>query len=95
MAELQPKVTRLEPQPEIAREIQAEVADEATPLFSFVLRHARVIAGGLVLTVAGFSAAGIWHWYDGRKIQQAEIDPNTILYMDYGSKEMRNHRDME
>jgi len=37
-------------------------------------------------------------WTDPRKVKsmisKAKLDPNTILYMDYGSEEMHNHRSM-
>ena len=37
-------------------------------------------------------------WTDPRKvrsmIQKARLDENTVLYMDYGSEEMGNHRQM-
>ena len=44
-------------------EIQSEVAVEATPLLSFVLRNSRIIVTCIVLLVLVIAGVGGWQWY--------------------------------
>ena len=47
-------------------EIQSEVAVEATPLLSFVLRNSRIIVTCIVLLVLVIAGVGGWQWHLGR-----------------------------
>ena len=44
-------------------EIQSEVAVEATPLLSFVLRNSRIIVTCIVLLVLVIAGVGGWQWH--------------------------------
>ena len=52
-------------------EIQSEVAVEATPLLSFVLRNSRIIVTCIVLLVLVIAGVGGWQWYQTRVEREA------------------------
>ena len=54
-------------------ELQSEVAVEATPLLSFVVRHIRLLVGVVVLLIIAIAAVGGWRWYEASNLHDAEI----------------------
>ena len=48
------------------RDLQAEVSSESAPLLQFMLRHAGIIAGVVILFLLVLAGTGIWRWYSGR-----------------------------
>ena len=49
-------------------EIQSEVAVEATPLLSFVLRNSRIIVTCIVLLVLVIAGVGGWQWHQAASL---------------------------
>ena len=60
-------------------EIQSEVAVEATPLLSFVLRNSRIIVACIVLLVLVIVGVGGWQWHQGRVEREAHLELGRIL----------------
>lgn len=55
-----------------------------------VLEYNHVFSRGAALSPSLWVAPGKVDWL----ARNAPLDPNTVLYMDYGSEELANHRDM-
>lgn len=53
------------------RDLQAEVASESAPLLQFMLRHAGLIAGVVIIFLLVLAGTGLWHWYSGGKNDEA------------------------
>ena len=53
------------------RDLQAEVSSESAPLLQFMLRHAGIIAGVVILFLLVLAGTGIWRWYSGGKNEDA------------------------
>lgn len=70
-------------------EIQSEVALEATPLLSFVLRNIRMIVSCVVALVVIIVAAGTWHWYTAQTKQDAQIALGRILVGQEGAERVK------
>ena len=60
-------------------EIQSEVAVEATPLLSFVLRNSRIIVTCIVLLVLVIAGVGGWQWHQTRVEREAHLELGRIL----------------
>ena len=65
-------------------EIQSEVAVEATPLLSFVLRNSRIIVASIVLLVLVIVGVGGWQWHQGRVEREAHLELGRILVSTQG-----------
>ena len=65
-------------------EIQSEVAVEATPLLSFVLRNSRIIVTCIVLLVLVIAGVGGWQWYQTRVEREAHLELGRILVSTQG-----------
>ena len=65
-------------------EIQSEVAVEATPLLSFVLRNSRIIVACIVLLVLVIVGVGGWQWHQGRVEREAHLELGRILVSTQG-----------
>jgi len=55
----------------LLRDLQAEVSTESAPLLQFILRHAGLIAGVVVLFLLVLIGTGIWSWHAGNKNEEA------------------------
>ncbi|MDO5483372.1 MAG: hypothetical protein Q4F27_00535 [Desulfovibrionaceae bacterium] len=55
----------------LLRDLQAEVSSESAPLLQFMLRHAGLIAGGVILFLLVLACTGLWRWYDGNRNDEA------------------------
>ena len=65
-------------------EIQSEVAVEATPLLSFVLRNSRIIVTCIVLLVLVIAGVGGWQWHQTRVEREAHLELGRILVSTQG-----------
>ena len=65
-------------------EIQSEVAVEATPLLSFVLRNSRIIVTCIVLLVLVIAGVGGWQWHQTRVEREAHHELGRILVSTQG-----------
>ena len=54
-------------------ELQSEVSVEATPLLRFVVTHARIFVGCVVVLIVAIAAVGIWRWHESSVQRDAEI----------------------
>ena len=61
------------PQSGLMGEIQSEVATEATPLLSFVVRHIKLLVGAVILLIVAIVGVGIWHWHEGNVNKEAQM----------------------
>ena len=59
-------------------EIQSEVAVEATPLLSFVLRNSRIIVTCIVLLVLVIAGVGGWQWHQTRPASSFKSPPPPL-----------------
>ena len=59
-------------------EIQSEVAVEATPQLSFVLRNSRIIVTCIVLLVLVIAGVGGWQWHQTRVAREARLELGRI-----------------
>ena len=79
------------------RDLQAEVSSESAPLLQFMLRHAGIIAGVVILFLLVLAGTGIWRWYSGGKNEDARQELATLptpaalkeLYPDTSSLDAR------
>ena len=55
----------------LLRDLQAEVSHESAPLLQFMLRHAGLIAGALVLFLLVLIGAGIYNWHGDSRAEEA------------------------
>ena len=55
----------------LLRDLQAEVSHESAPLLQFMLRHAGLIAGALVLFLLVLVGAGIYNWHGDSRAEEA------------------------
>ena len=65
-------------------EIQSEVAVEATPLLSFVLRNSRIIVTCIVLLVLVIAGVGGWQWHQAHVKREAHLELGRILVSTQG-----------
>lgn len=54
----------------LLRDLQAEVSSESAPLLQFILRHAGLIAGTVVLFLLVLAGTGLWEWYDEKQNEE-------------------------
>lgn len=71
--------------PGLLGELQSEVAAEAAPLLSFVLRHIRIIAGAVVALVLFIIGYGVWQWRLSSAENEASLALGRILTGQSGS----------
>ena len=55
----------------LLRDLQAEVSHESAPLLQFMLRHAGLIAGVLVLFLLVLVGTGIYNWHGDSRTEEA------------------------
>ncbi len=63
----------------LLNEMQAEVSAEASPLFTFVIRHMRLIVSALLLLVLLTIGYGLWHWQQMSALDEAHMDFGKII----------------
>lgn len=54
-------------------ELQSEVSAEATPLLRFVVMHAKLLVGCVVVLILAIAAVGGWRWHESSVQRDAEI----------------------
>lgn len=70
-------------------EIQSEVAVEATPLLSFVLRNSGIIVSCVVLFVLAIAGYGGWQWHQNRVERDAQLAFGRILVSAEGPERVK------
>ncbi len=58
----------------LLRGIQAEVSAENAPLLNLITRHAALIAAVMLLLLLALGGMGIWNWYQGGKLADAQAE---------------------
>ena len=79
-----------EPQaPAILKEMQSEVSAEATPLLDFIIKHAALIAGALVLFVAVLAGTAGYNWYQTSAVQKAQTELTRVVMSTEGAERVK------
>ena len=60
-------------------ELKSEVAGEAAPLLTFVLKHIKLIVGVILLAIALIIGYGVWQWHTGKTLREARMELGRIL----------------
>lgn len=55
----------------LMRDLQAEVSSESAPMLQFMLRHAGLIAGVVVLFLLILGGTAVWSWHSAGKVDEA------------------------
>ncbi len=66
-------------QPGLLGELRSEVATEAAPLLSFVLRNIRFVVGGVLALIVIIVGYGIWQWRVASVEDEARLELGRIL----------------
>lgn len=67
--------------PKFSAEMQAEVSPEAAPLWNFVTKHIRYIAGIIVSVVVIITIIAGWQWYREKQLAETRINLGRIIAM--------------
>ncbi len=67
------------PDPSLLGGIQSEVAAEASPMLTFLLDHARLIALGIVVIIAVVAGVGVWRYMDARAVSAERLEFGKIV----------------
>ena len=60
-------------------ELKSEVAGEAAPLLTFVLKHIKLIVGVILLAIALIIGYGVWQWHTDKTLREAHMELGRIL----------------
>ncbi len=60
-------------------ELKSEVAGEAAPLLTFVLKHIKLIVGIILLAIALIIGYGVWQWHTAKTLREAHMELGRIL----------------
>ena len=71
------------------RDLQAEVSSESAPLRQFMLRHAGIIAGVVILFLLVLAGTGIWRWYSGGKNEDARQELARVSMTMQGQERLK------
>lgn len=71
------------------RDLQAEVSSESVPLLQFMLRHAGIIAGVVILFLLVLAGTGIWRWYSGGKNEDARQELARVSMTMQGQERLK------
>lgn len=65
--------------PTLMGELKSEVAGEAAPLLTFVLKHIKLIVAIILLAIALIIGYGIWQWHTDKTLREAHMELGRIL----------------
>lgn len=71
------------------RDLQAEVSSESAPLLQFMLRHAGIIAGVVILFLLVLAGTGIWRWYSSGKNEDARQELARVSMTMQGQERLK------
>lgn len=71
------------------RDLQAEVSSESAPLLQFMLCHAGIIAGVVILFLLVLAGTGIWRWYSGGKNEDARQELARVSMTMQGQERLK------
>ena len=71
------------------RDLQAEVSSESAPFLQFMLRHAGIIAGVVILFLLVLAGTGIWRWYSGGKNEDARQELARVSMTMQGQERLK------
>ena len=71
------------------RDLQAEVSSESAPRLQFMLRHAGIIAGVVILFLLVLAGTGIWRWYSGGKNEDARQELARVSMTMQGQERLK------
>ena len=60
-------------------ELKSEVAGEAAPLLTFVLKHIKLIVSIILLAIAVIIGYGVWQWHTDKTLREAHMELGRIL----------------
>ncbi len=67
--------------PKFSADMQAEVSPEAAPLWNFVTKHIRYIAGAIVSLVVIITVIAGWQWYREKQLAETKLNLGRIIAM--------------
>ncbi len=71
------------------RDLQAEVSSESAPLLQFMLRHAGLIAGAVILFLLVLAGTAVWKWYSGSTSAEARQELARIVLTAQGQERVK------
>lgn len=71
------------------RDLQAEVSSESAPLLQFMLRHAGLIAGVVILFLLVLGGTAIWKWHSGSTSAEARQELARITLLNQGQERIK------
>ncbi|SDF56802.1 hypothetical protein [Desulfovibrio legallii] len=85
---MNPQKNQGAPDSPLLRDLQSEVSAESAPLLQFMLRHAGVIAGVVVLFLLVLGGTGVWRWYHTSRGEASREDLARIALLQSGADQM-------
>ena len=73
----------------LLRDLQLEVSQESAPLLQFMLRHAGLIAGVLVLFLLVLIGTGIYNWHGDSRAEEARDALARTLIQNQGADQVK------
>lgn len=71
------------------RDLQAEVSSESAPLLQFMLRHAGLIAGAVILFLLVLAGTAVWKWHSGSTSAEARQELARIVLTGQGQERVK------
>ena len=75
--------------PNFLETLRADVGTEATPVFQWILDHARAIAGVVVAVIIIVAILGGWKGYSGKQLAQARFDMGLAVVTKKGEDRLK------
>lgn len=73
----------------LLRDLQQEVSQESAPLLQFMLRHAGLIAGVLILFLLVLVGTGIYNWHGDSRAEEARDALARTLIQNHGADQVK------
>lgn len=86
---MNPQKNQGAPEDSLLRDLQAEVSSESAPLLQFMLRHAGLIAGVVVLFLLVLAGTGIWRWYSGSRSDELREELARVSLNHQGQEQVK------
>ena len=85
---MNPQKNQGAPESPLLRDLQSEVSAESAPLLQFMLRHAGVIAGVVVLLLLVLGGTGVWRWYHSSRGEASRDDLARVALLESGAQQV-------
>ena len=85
---MNPQKNQGAPESPLLRDLQSEVSAESAPLLQFMLRHAGVIAGVVVLLLLVLGGTGVWRWYHSSRGEASRDALARVALIESGAQQV-------